>query len=295
MASILDDLKHTFKNGTVVTRFIFINVAVFLALTLIRIAGFLYQSDFLSPILPWISGSSSPEHMLYRPWTLITYMFVQEGFWHMFMNMILLLFAGRLFATYLNEKRFIAVYFMGGIAGFLFYFTGYNVFPVFDASSSIIYGASASVMAVLVAVATYTPNLELRLALIGGIKLKYIAIFFVVIDVLFFDASNTGGRLAHLGGATFGFLYSLSFKKGNDWSKLFYGFTGFFQALFKPKSKLKVASKTKGYQAQYYDKNSKSKKEHQKDIDIILDKISRSGYDSLSKEEKETLFKASNK
>jgi membrane associated rhomboid family serine protease len=296
MATIFDDLKKTYQMGNTVIRFIFINVAVFLVLTLIRIAGFLYQTDFVNGIMPWISGSSSWEHMLYRPWTIVTYMFVQEGFWHMFMNMILLYFAGRLFADLLNEKRFVAVYFLGGLAGFLTYFIAYNVFPVFDASKSIIYGASASVIAILVAIATYTPNLEWRLAIIGSVKLKYIAIFFVAIDVLFLDGGNTGGRLAHLGGALFGFLFSLNLKKGNDWSKGFYAFTGFFESLVKPKKKMKVASRqSPGYKTQYYPKDSKEEKTRQQKIDIILDKISRSGYDSLSKEEKETLFKASKK
>lgn len=296
MATIFDDIKKAYQQGNIVIRFIFINVAVFLALNLIRIAGFLYQTDFISGIMPWISGSSSWEHMLYRPWTIITYMFVQEGFWHMFMNMILLYFAGRLFTDLLNQKRFVAVYFLGGITGFLTYFIAYNIFPVFDASNSTIIGASASVIAVLVAIATYTPNLELRLALIGAIKLKYIAIFFVAIDVLFLDGGNTGGRLAHLGGALFGFLFSVNLKKGNDWSKGFYAFTGFFESLVKPKKKMKVASRqSDGYKAQYYPKDSKEEKMRQKNIDHILDKISRSGYDSLSKEEKETLFKASKK
>lgn len=296
MATIFDDLKKSYQLGNIVTRFIFINVVVFLALTLVRIAGFLYQTEFINGIMPWISGSSSWEHMLYRPWTIVTYMFVQEGFWHMFMNMILLYFAGKLFTDLLNQKRFVAVYFLGGIAGFLTYFIAYNVFPVFDATNSIIYGASASVIAVLVAIATYTPDLELRLALIGSVKLKYVAIFFVAIDVLFLDGGNTGGRLAHLGGALFGFLFSLNLKKGNDWSKQFYAFTGFFENLIKPKKKMSVASrKTQGYKTQYYAKDSKDEKKRQQNIDLILDKISRSGYDSLSKEEKETLFKASKK
>jgi hypothetical protein len=228
-------------------------------------------------------------------------MFVHEGLWHLLFNMILLYFAGRIFADLLNRKRFIAVYILGGLAGFLLYFLAFNIFPVFSqVGYSPIIGASASIIAILVAIATYSPNMELRLILIGNVKLKYIAIVFVALDVLLLDnGSNTGGRLAHIGGALFGFLYSTSLKKGNDWSKPFYAFTGFFQDFVKPRPKMKVKKgakrKKEGYQSQYYDQKSKPDKDHEKKIDKILDKISQSGYDSLTKKEKEYLFNASKK
>jgi membrane associated rhomboid family serine protease len=295
MSTIFKDLKYAYHTGNIVTRFIFVNVAVFVALTLVRIFGFFYKQNFLSVVTPWLAGSSDWEVMLYRPWTIITYMFVHEGFMHILFNMILLYFAGRLFADLLNEKRFIAVYFFGGIAGFLFYFAAYNIFPVFEGGNSTIIGASASVIAILVAIATYAPNLELRLILIGNVKLMYIAIFFVALDVLFLDGGNTGGRLAHLGGATFGYLYSSALKRGNDWSKYFFAVTDFFRDLVKPKPKMKVASSRMGYNTATAQPASKKDKAHEQKIDAILDKISRSGYESLSKDEKEYLFNASKK
>jgi membrane associated rhomboid family serine protease len=295
MSSILKDLKYAYHTGNIVTRFIFFNVAVFVALTLVRIFGFFYKSNFMASIIPWISGSSDPETMLYRPWTIITYMFVHEGFMHILFNMILLYFAGRLFADLLDEKRFIAVYFLGGIAGFLLYFAAYNIFPVFEGGKSLIYGASASVIAILVAIATYTPQMELRLVLIGNVKLMYIAIFFVALDILFLDGGNTGGRLAHLGGAAFGYLYSTALKRGNDWSKYFFAVTGFFRDLVKTKPKMKVASKNTTYRTPSQAASAPKDKAHEVKIDAILDKISRSGYESLSKEEKEYLFNASKK
>lgn len=296
MAGIFQDIKYAYHTGNIVTRFIFANVAVFLALTLIRIFGFFYKADFLNVVMKWISGTSDWQGMLYKPWTIITYMFVHENLWHILFNMILLYFAGRIFADLLNAKRFTAVYFMGGIVGFLFYFIAYNLFPVFQGGSSIIYGASASVIAILVAIATYTPNLELRLILIGNVKLMYIAIFFVAMDILFLDGGNTGGRLAHLGGATFGYLYSTALKRGNDWSKYFFAVTDFFRDLISPKPKMKVASR----RTQTTSKTSSAKptqkdSAHEAKIDAILDKISRSGYESLSKEEKAYLFNASKK
>lgn len=301
MASVLDDLKLAYRFGSIVTRLLFINAGVFLALTLIRIFGFFYQTPLLPHVMPWIAGSSGWERMLYRPWTLITYMFVHEGLFHLFFNMILLYVAGRIFENLLNGKRLLAVYFLGGIAGFVLYFAAYNIFPVFSAhTGSLIYGASASIMAILVAIATYQPNIELRLILIGNVKLKYIAIFFVAIDVLFLDGGNTGGRIAHLGGAIFGFLYARQLQKGNDWSKGFFVVTDFFGQLINPKPKMKVASsraRTGGASKTSNTPPSPSKqdRDHQKKIDSILDKISQSGYDSLTKAEKEYLFNASKK
>lgn len=301
MANVLDDLKLAYRSGSIVTRLLFVNVGVFLLLTLIRIFGFFYQAPLLPQVMPWIAGSSGLERMLYRPWTLITYMFVHEGLMHLFFNMILLYVAGRIFENLLNGKRLLAVYFLGGVAGFILYFAAYNIFPVFSSQTgSIIYGASASIMAILVAIATYQPNIELRLILIGNVKLKYIAIFFVALDVLFLDGGNTGGRIAHLGGAIFGFLYARQLQKGNDWSKGFFVVTDFFGQLINPKPKMKVASSrartsgsTKASQAS--SKPTKQDKDHQKKIDVILDKISHSGYDSLTKAEKEYLFNASKK
>ncbi len=297
MAGVLKDLKYHYHTANISMRFIYINAAVFVALKLISVGGFLFGIRGLQwQVIPWIAGSSTPDEMLHRPWTLITYMFVHEGFFHLLFNMILLFFAGRIFADLLNAKRFIAVYFLGGIAGFALYFLAYNLFPVFSESRSIIYGASASIMAILVALATYTPNMELRLVLIGNVKLKYIAIFFVALDVLLLDGGNTGGRMAHLGGAIFGYLYSTSLKNGNDWSKGFYVVVNFFRDLIKPQPKMKVASENKKKSGtKYYTSESKQDNNHQQKIDVILDKISKSGYDSLTKAEKEYLFNASKK
>lgn len=295
MANYIDQLKYAYRTGNMVTRLLFINVGVFLVLKIIHIIGFFYKSEWLTLVMPWISGSSDLHQMLYRPWTMITYMFVHEGLWHILFNMLIFYFAGRIFENLLNGKRLLAVYFLGGIAGFLVYFAAFNIFPVFRDINSIIYGASASIIAILVAIAVYMPDLEVRLVLIGNVKLKYIAIFFVAMDVIFLDGGNTGGRLAHLGGALFGYLYSINLKKGRDFSKGFFVVADFFNDLVKPRPKMKVASKTKGYKAQYYQKESKEDKDHAQKIDTILDKISRSGYDSLTKAEKEYLFNASKK
>jgi membrane associated rhomboid family serine protease len=302
MASILDEIKRSYHSGNMVTRLIFFNVGVFVLLSLIRVFGFFYQSNFLGAVIPWIAGTSDGSTMLFRPWTVITYMFVHEGFFHLLFNMIMLWFSGRLFGDLLGDKRLLAVYFYGGIAGFFLYFTAYNLFPVFSGSESIIIGASASVIAILVAIATYNPEMVVRLVLIGNVKLKYIAIFFVALDVLFLDGGNTGGRLAHIGGALLGYTYARQLANGKDWAKGFYSFVDSFQDLFKSKPKMKVAyskkskSSKQSYSSSKSSPNKPSKAEtDQKKIDEILDKISQSGYDSLSKAEKEFLFNASKK
>jgi len=298
MASIFDDIKYAWHRGDITLQFVFANLAVFLALTLLRISGFFFQADIIGSVLPWVAGTASPVGMLVKPWTLISYMFVHVGLFHILGNMIILYFSGRIFADLLNARRFVAVYFMGGIAGFLLFFAAFNLFPVFEGSRSIIYGASASVIAILTAIATYTPNLELRLILLGNVKLKWIAIFFVAIDIIFLDSTNSGGHIAHLGGAAFGYFYSTSLKNGNDWANPFWSVIDFFRDLVAPKAKMKVASSKgsgSGERTSRSAPKTKKGKEDQEKIDSILDKISQSGYDSLSKEEKEFLFKASKK
>ncbi len=295
MSSIIDDIKSLYRNGDIVIRFLFINVAVFLFMTLVGIAGFFYKTDFVGAVLPWLSGSSDLLTLATRPWTILTYMFLHEEIWHLLGNMLILFYGGRLFTQFFSSKKYVAVYILSGLSGLATYLLAYNIFPVYSGASSIIYGASASVIGVLVAIATYTPNMEIRLLLIGNVKLKYVALFFVLVDLLFLDGSNSGGHVAHLGGALFGFLWSSSLKNGTDLAKPFYSIGDFVANLFKRGPKMKVASNSKGYKAQYYETHSKESKVQQQTIDKILEKISRSGYDSLSKEEKELLFKASKK
>jgi len=310
MASIAEDIKLAWAKGDITIRLVFINLGVFLGLTLVRIMGFFMQSPYLDTVMRWVSGTASPEGMLVKPWTLITYMFVHLGLFHLLGNMIILYFSGRIFEDLLNGRRLLAVYFMGGIAGFLFYFAAYNLFPVFAGmQQGTIHGASAAVIAILVAIATYSPNLEVRLILLGNVKLKWIAVFFVALDILFLDGANSGGRLAHLGGAAFGYAYSTALKNGNDWSRYFWAVTNFFGDLIRPRPKMKVAA-SKGSERKpgrsgasvgsntpggKESAKAKASREEQEKIDAILDKISRSGYDSLSKAEKEFLFKASKK
>jgi len=211
-------------------------------------------------------------------------------------NMLWLYFLGTLFVQFLGERKLYTVYIAGGIAGALLYILFFNIFPVFKTvnSSAIALGASASVMAVVVGVGTYSPNYAIRLMFLGEVKLKYIAIFSFAIDVLSISNSNSGGHIAHIGGAALGFVFAKKWAKGKDITAFVGKSSDFVLALLKPGAKRNMKVKYKRPSASNYEYNDR-KKEDQAEIDIILDKISRSGYDSLSKKEKEILFKASGK
>ncbi|MFI5138462.1 MAG: rhomboid family intramembrane serine protease, partial [Sphingobacteriales bacterium] len=235
-----------------------------------------YSQEYL--LLP----ASLPK-LLTHFWTPVTYMFMHADIWHILFNMLWFYWFGQIFEEYLGKKRTLGLYFMGGLAGAFLFIFSYNVFPFFthtnEAATNVLLGASASVMAIMVATATLLPDYTIPLILIGPVKLKWLVLFFIALDFLGITGLNAGGELAHLGGALTGFLYIKQLQKGNDW-------IGNIAKLFKPKPKLKVVS------------NNTSKRTvslpRQEEIDLILDKISQSGYDSLSKQEKEILFRASN-
>jgi hypothetical protein len=214
--------------------------------------------------------------------------------------MLWLYWFGRIFLEYLDQRKLVAVYLLGGISGAIVYVLSFNIFPAFEdvVPISVAIGASASVMAVVIAIAAYVPNYAVQFFLLGRIRIIYVALaIFVVTSILDFP-SNSGGKLAHIGGALFGFLFTLNIKKGRDIGKGINSIIDFFATLFKPRRKMKVTYKKPAsnydYPASDYDYN-KTKVEHQAKINQILDKISKGGYDSLTKEEKDTLFKESQK
>ena len=286
-----------FKNNNMLSKLIYINLAVFILVHLLILPFWLMNvsasADYFAT--QWFAVPSDLSRLLTRPWSIITYMFLHLDFWHILMNMIWLYFLGQLFVEFLGEKKLYTVYIAGGIAGALLYIIFYNVFPVFEIAlpTSKALGASASVMAIVVAVATHVPNFSIRLMFIGSVKLKYIAIFFFVVDLLSMSNSNSGGHIAHIGGAALGFFFAKNWQKNIDITAWVDTATDFILAIFKPsKQKMKVRY-SQGKQGRQTS-NSNRKKDEQAKVDEILDKISRSGYDSLSKEEKDFLFKASN-
>lgn len=290
------EVRSFFVNGSVLSRLLGINIAVFLLVSVIRVIFFLFAaSSAYDGIINLFGVPSNFQTLLYRPWTLFTYMFLHFDFFHILFNMIMLYVGGRLFSEFLGQKRLTGTYILGGLAGALFFILAYNIFPVFQEikTVSVAVGASASVLAIFIAIATYMPDYQLPLILLGRIKLKYIAIFFIVIDIISIDQGNAGGHLAHLGGALWGFLYIMMLKKGKDPAKWSGSWIQAFSTLFKPKPRLRVEYRSERPLSD--DEYNRRKVQNQKRMDEILDKISSRGYESLTSEEKEILFKLSNK
>ncbi|WP_019038557.1 rhomboid family intramembrane serine protease [Psychroflexus tropicus] len=286
--------KLTYKYNTVDTleKLIGINVLLFILTFVFKTIGFLFQIP-TTFFVEWLVFPKSLIEFAYKPWTIITYAFMHSGIFHILSNMLILYFSGKFFLTYFSGKRMLNLYFLGAIFGALIYTLSYNLLPAFSGTGrSYLIGASASVMAILVATATQAPNLQVRLFFFGNLKLWWIAAFLVVIDVVQIPLSNPGGHLAHLGGAGIGYLYITQLNKGNDIGSWLQAITDWFTDFFQPRKNRKSRMKTVHKNPKTSSKKDSSRSDKQKRIDQILDKISKSGYDSLSKEEKDFLFKA---
>lgn len=291
-------LKQAFLGKNVLSRLMLINTVIFLIVSFINLFTFLFAAGETGSQLPlsilgqYLALPSSFAALASKPWTIITYMFLQEDFFHILFNLIMLYFGGLLFIEYLGEKRLLWSYLAGGIVGALFFLVAFNVFPAFEPVKGIAValGASASVLAIIIAVATYVPDYTVQLLFIGRVKLKYLAIIFVVIDLLSIPSGNPGGHIAHLGGAFWGFLYALMLRNGTDLYR-FLNFSGFSM----PRRKSFTTENSENKRPYSDDEYNARKQKTQAKIDEILDKISKSGYSSLTKEEKELLFKTSKK
>lgn len=291
-----DKFRYKLQTATVVEKLIAINVAVFILFFLVKTIAFLFNlpSDFITQ---WLVFPKELGEFVFKPWSIITYSFLHSGIWHILSNMLILYYAGIYFLTYFSSKKLLTYYFLGVIIGALVYMLSYNLFPAFEATGkSYLVGASAGVMAVLVGVATKVPNMRIRLMFLGSIKFWYIAAFLVVLDIIQIPFGNAGGHFAHLGGAFFGYMYTQQLAKGNDIASGFEKFINWFISLFDTSKKTKPTMKTvykKKAASPYKTKATPiNKDEKQQKIDAILDKISTSGYDSLTKQEKDFLFHA---
>lgn len=291
--SILEDLKLQYKIGGVANKLIYWNVGLF-AIPYI-VFGLLTLFNIKIDFLSFVSLSSNPASLLWKPWTLISYAFFHAGILHILFNMIMLHFSSRLFTTYFTQKQLLGLYILGSVFAGLIYIVSYFIFPALSNHNSTLVGASGAVMAILFATVTYNPLMELRLFLIGNVKLWHIALFILIVDLIQLPIDNTGGHLAHLGGAFFGFLFVKSLQNGTDLSKIVSSVIDFFVNLFKPKKATPFKKVHKNYKPEPTKQTVSrvvTKDKTQQQIDEILDKISQSGYDSLTKEEKEFLFKA---
>lgn len=280
--SVINELWYKVaKSGSRLNLFIGINTIIYVAIGLIAVSEWLFthNTSVAAIINEYISLPAYLPELMYKFWTPFTYMFGHAGFFHFLFNMLWLFWFGQIFEEFLSGKQFTFLYLSGGLTGALLFILFYNIFPAFanELQGSILIGASASVMAIVVATATLLPDYSIRLLFFGNVKLKFLVLAFIILDIIGIAQLNAGGSIAHLGGALMGFLYIRQLKAGHDWSKI-----------FSKKKKLKVVASNYGGRAS-------SAQPDQDVIDNILDKISKSGYDSLSRKEKEELFKASKK
>lgn len=284
--NILDDLKLQYKIGGISLRLIYWNIACFL-ISLV----FFYQysvGEFAYP--SWLALSSDPNVFLYRPWTFLTYSFFHNGPLHLLFNMMVLNFASSLFMTFFTQKQYLGLYVLSAIfAGIAFVLSYY-----FLNISAPIVGASAAIMAILVAATTYQPLMNVRLPLIGNVKLWHVTGVILILNLMQLRLDNTGGHISHLAGAFFGFIYIKLLQNGTDLSIIVSRIIDFFVNLFRKSPSTPFKKVHKNYQKPTEKVTSRivTKDKTQQQIDEILDKISQSGYDCLTKEEKEFLFKA---
>ena len=287
--SIIDKLKQQFRQGSVLLKLIYINVAIFLLLRLTWVVLMLFNIDGYV-ILPFIEMPSIPYEFITHPWTLLTYMFVHYDVWHILFNMLWLYWFGQIFLMSFSEKQMVGLYLLGGIAGGLLYLLSYNLFPYFDGKEGLMCGASASIIAIVVATAFRMPDYKVNLLFLGAISLKFI-------DLLSVTSANGGGHIAHLGGALLGYWFIVRWEKGKDLTAPVNKLIDKIVTGFKPRPKIKVSrpsNRSSSRPETDMEYRARKKKEND-EIDSILDKIKKSGYTSLSAEEKKRLFEAGKK
>ena len=275
--NFLDNLKREFGIANMLNKLIYINVFSFLVLNIFSVIFSLLLID-ISSIKELLMLPSSTEEVIKKPWSLISYMFIHDNFIHLLFNLIWLHFGGKLFLQYLNQKQLLYTYILGGLFGGILFIIAFNNLPALIpySENAKALGASASVLAIFFAIATYIPNFQVSIPFIGFIKLKHIALIYIILDFLNIPNGNAGGHIAHLGGAIFGFFYVKKFTQKSAKNKQ-NQFLSYLKNIFN------------------FQKSKNKKNYKMKEIDLILEKISKSGYNSLTKIEKELLFKSSKK
>ena len=304
LTSIWQDLKRQFNHGNMITRIILVNVVFFIVANIVNLiitvfGGFEQQGVFDDFFLYYFAIHKDLFFDLTHPWVIFTHMFLHVDFMHILFNMLFLYWFGRIVGDFIGNHRVLAIYLMGGLFGALFYLLSANFVPVGEKAL----GASAAVMAFVVASGVLSPDYRMNLILIGEVKLKYIVAVLVFLDLIgIANMGNTGGHFAHLGGAAFGWLYVVQLRNGNDWAEPVNRWLtilkNYFGNIFKRKAKgprmvYKNTEKSKAKGTSITDKEKPS--QYQERLDSILEKIKLKGYDSLTEEEKEFLFNASKK
>ena len=284
--SFIEDIKTRFKKGNIVEKLIYINLAIFVLTLFVSVFQDLYKGE-LNFIVEWFSLDDSFSSLFTKPWTIVSYGFLHADFLHILMNLIVLYFIGNLFIEYFTEKQLLSFYILGTISGGILFLLSQNYFPLFENKSSILVGASAGISAIFIGIASYMPNYQLKLRFIGFVKLWHLGAVWIGLDILALSGGNAGGHFAHLGGALFGFLYVK--QASNKEITIFDSLSSLFSTKKKPFKKVYKSPKKKTT------KPNQNTSLNQQQIDSILDKISKSGYDTLTKAEKEFLFKQGRK
>ena len=301
MSKLQDEILNTFKKGSMLTKLIYINVAAFVILFFVFLV--------FEKLQAYLGVPSTFEEFIYQPWSILTYQFIHAGLWHLFMNMLILFWFGRIFLQFFNEKQLLAVYLLGGALGAFLHLLSNN----FLSPSSQVYviGASGAVMSIVFAAVLYKPDYVIHMLFIGPVKIKWIAIFLLILDIMGLAGNLKGGigessgiaHLAHMGGMLFGVWFGYSMRNGKDITRSFNNFLNNFFSWFSSdkserKRKKMKASKTDKFVSRKPKSDwefNQDKADDQKETDRILDKISKKGYGSLSKKEKDFLFKQKDK
>ena len=295
MGNFISDLKNGFKRGSISLQFIYINVGVFVVTTLVSVFLMLFNLSNAG-LFQVLELPAYVPNFLMQPWSLLTYMFLHADALHLLFNMLWLYWFGQLFLSIYSARHLRGLYILGGLCGGLLYMLAFNVFPYFQNHiyGSWLLGASASVLAIVVATAVREPEYRVNFMFVGAVRLKYVALFMVITDLLFMTSGNGGGHIAHLGGALAGWWFAASLRKGHDVTKwinnVFDWVNGGFR--FKIPARKPKMKATKGGKNADYDYNAQKKRQSE-EIDRILDKLKKSGYSSLTTEEKKRLFDAS--
>jgi len=295
MAGLREEIKNGFRQGDMLTKLILINLAVYIAFVLIKIVSFLFRLPLNEFLVDWIALPSNLLTLATRPWTLVTYMFFHQDFFHILFNMLWLYFGGKLFLEYFGERSLLSTYLLGGLIGGLIYVLAYNIFPSFGEvlPSSNNRGASAGVMAIVIAIAAYNPRFPVQLFFMIRVPIWTVGALALLLDLVnLAEGKNPGGHLAHLGGAAFGYIMARRYQSGQNITEGFSEFLDSVVQRFKPKTRSRKHVK-KVYVKRPSGGTSPSEKIvfDQQRMDEILDKIRVSGYESLTKEEKDYLFK----
>ena len=297
--SIVDDIKFSFRSGNMITRLVIITCAVSIVFIVTK-AVLRGDPGLQSGFIQLLALPGNPLSLLIKPWTLITHLLIHVDLWHLLWNMLFLYWFGRIVGDLIGDHRILPIYLLGGFVGAFAFLISYQLM---DSIGSYAIGASAAVMAIVVCAGAVAPDYVMRLILIGDVKLKYIVFFVVLIDIIgVTGSSNTGGHIAHLGGALFGLFYVRQLREGTDLAIPVSNLLNKIASLFKGSNQTGNRKKTTLNVKYRSDKKNEQNQTTRKDttsfqakLDGILDKIKESGYESLTEEEKEFLFQASKK